>query len=238
MASIVETITGDKAVQLGIGEEFVRPLSFGNQWSKIRIGMRLAINGNANLGAGLQRLGFGLCNGNQLTYKSSSCVSWVGISWGINPGAAWTYDAVNNWYAVYSGGSVSYVTTKVGATVTDTSTGNNTPHYISGTLRNAPSIIMTQIDRVSSSSYSVKGYMPGGVQVASTPSFYDLMRCMEDEEMNTIANGGYGRTFVDHNLSSATATGVSSTLDTLSFFWERASLPTIEVSDLCVLRFY
>jgi hypothetical protein len=231
MASIVENISGDKALQLG-GEEFVRPLSCGNDWNKIRIGMRLAINGTSNLPAGAQRLAVGLCSGNQFTYQSSSCVSWAGISWGINGGGAWTYDGVNNWYGLYAGGSVSYVTAKVGATVTDTSTGNNSTRYISGTARSAPSIIMTELVRTSASSYTVRGLIADGGDIAQQPRFYDLVRSMEDE----VVTGGYADTFVNI-LGTALASGLGSSLDTLSIYWNKLT-PTIEINDICILRFY
>lgn len=230
MASIVENISGDKALQLG-GEEFVRPLSCGNNWNKIRIGIRLGMNGTTPLPAGAQRLAMGLCSGTQYTYQSASCVSWAGISWGINPGSGWSYDAINNYYGVYAGGSVSYATGKVGATITDTSTGNNSQHNIRGTAASAPSIIMVELVRVSSSSYTARGMMPAG-QITQTPRFYDLIRSMEDE----VVTGGYAVTFVDF-LGAASVTGLGSSLDTLSIYWNKLT-PTIEISDICVLRFY
>jgi hypothetical protein len=74
MASIVENIVGDKALQLG-NEEFVRPLNFGNNWNYIRIIARVTINGSATINS--PRFQFGVCDGWTNTFAAPSGVSYV-----------------------------------------------------------------------------------------------------------------------------------------------------------------
>ena len=232
MASIVENIIGNKALQLG-GEEFVRKLSFGNDWRKLRIGIRLIVNGSANIPAP-RRLVMGLCDGDQFTYLSGSCLSFAGSGWGLNNGGVWTYDGVNGRYAMYAGGSVHYVLAKVGAAITETSTGDNTPHYVKTGISGTPHMLLVDITRASSSSYTVQGYAPDGTTILNLPDVYNFMLTTESEYYSTLV--GIVDTYVDR-MNSATATGLSSNLDTLSIYWSLAS-PTVEITDVCVLRYY
>lgn len=48
MAFITETIVFDRRLQLG-NESYVRRMGFGASWSRIRIGIRFAINGRSNI---------------------------------------------------------------------------------------------------------------------------------------------------------------------------------------------
>jgi len=229
MANIVENISGNKALELG-GEEFVRKLTFGNAWNRIRIGIMCVLNGSANI-APPRRLVMGLCDGDQFTYLSSSCLSFVGISWGPNPGGDWTYSGVNGYYGMYAGGSVSYVTSKINTTITDTTTGNNTSHYIKSGGSGTPHLLMVELIRSATpGTYSVRGYAPDSIDIANIPQFFDFMQAMEYEAIP----GGYTYCNV---LNAANATGMSTNLDTLSIYWSLAS-PTIEITDVCVLRFY
>lgn len=229
MATIVENILGNKALQIG-GEEFVRKLSFGNAWNRLRLGIMCVLNGSANI-APPRRLVMGLCNGDQLTYQSASCVGFVGISWGPNAGGSWSYDGINGYYNMYAGGSVSYVTTKVNTTVTDTSTSNNVGHCIKSGGSGQPHLLFVEFIRSATpGTYSVRGYAPDATQILSIPSFYLFMRHMEWEET------GNSTTYFDR-LGAANATGMTTTLDTVSIYWSLAS-PTFEITDVCVLRFY
>lgn len=230
MANIVENIIGDKALELG-GEEFVRKLSFGSAWTKIRIGMRFILNGSANI-APPRRLVMGLCEGDQFTYLSGSCLSFAGIGWGLNNGGSWTYDGANGRYAMYAGGSVSYVLAKVGASLTETSTVNSVARYIKTGISGTPHMMLVELTRASASSYTVRGYAPDSTDISTIPAWLNFMRSMAIEHWEAATLGVY----VSQG-NNATASGLTSNLDTLSIYWSLAS-PTIEISDLCVLRFY
>lgn len=227
MASIVENILGDKALQLG-GEEFVRKLAIGNNWNKVHIAMRFIVNGTANIAAPTRCM-VGLCSGDEFTLQSSSCIGWVGIQFG-NTGQ-WTYDGANGRYNIASGTSVTFVSSKIGAVITDLSTGDNVGHYCKTGLSGTPHMLMVEIIRASASSYTCRGYLPDATQLLTLPNFYDMLRIVEDEPAN-----GYTTPYLDI-LQQQTATGLTSNLDTLSIFWGK-STPTMEISDVCVLRYY
>lgn len=230
MANIVENILGDKALEIG-GEEFVRKLSFGSAWNKIRIGMRFVVNGSANIPAP-RRLVMGLCEGDQFTYLSGSCLSFAGIGWGLNNGGAWAYNGASGYYGMYAGGSVSYVLSKVGASLTETSTSNNSTHYVKTGLSGTPHMLLVDLTRASASSYTVRGYAPDGTDILTIPAWLNFMQGVEIEEWETATLGVYVA-----RLNTATASGLNYNLDTLSIYWSLAS-PTIEINDVCVLRYY
>ena len=80
MASIVENIIGDRALQLG-SEEFVRKMAIGNNWNKLRLGMRVLVNGTGDIVG--PRLQMGVCSGDTNTFASTTCTGYVGAS--LNP---------------------------------------------------------------------------------------------------------------------------------------------------------
>lgn len=231
MASIVQNILGDNALQLG-NEEFVRKMQWGNNWNSLRIGARVTLNGAANL-SGI-RLQLGVCNGDTNTWSSATCAGYVAACCGAitnSGGTALGFDGTN--YR-YSGPGVndSGYTSKLGSTVSDAQGGSNGAYqYIAATgSGNKPSILMADIGRASASSYTVAWHVVNATQLAQNPRFYDLLRSMEDPGLS-----GYGATFVTARGAN-TRTGMPSNMDTLSVYWNYAT-PTIEFSEICVIRF-
>jgi len=230
MASIVENITGNKALQLG-NEEFVRKMTWGNNWNWLRIGCRASLNGSATLST--IRLQLGVANGDTDTWSSSNCAGYVAACCGAitnTGGTTLTWDGTN--YR-YSGPGVndSGATSKLGSTVSDTQGGTNgTLRYIASSAGGSnPSILMADIVRVGGGTYTCYWRTVTSTQLAQLPTFYDFLRCMEDNSLSSYAPtyiggaSGMNRTTVDN-------------LDTLSVYWNY-STPTIEIADLCVVRF-
>ena len=86
MAVIVEQLyyspTGGSKNQPGIrllNEEFIRPMSFGDNWTKLRIGVLLGV-GNTRLCSGL--VDIGVCSGTRRGVGSGNPVNYVGGGWG------------------------------------------------------------------------------------------------------------------------------------------------------------
>lgn len=108
MAYITEQFVGDRSVQLGC-EDFVRPMPWGTNWTKIRIGIRLATNGYATIGgwsgcAPFPRIG--VCTGSQATWAGTStdCMVWTALTW--NGTGNYSGSAPNNYY-FFTGGSTN-----------------------------------------------------------------------------------------------------------------------------------
>lgn len=231
MASIVENITGDKALQLG-NEEFVRKMTIGNNWNYLRIGYRVIVNGTANITA--PRLYAGLNNGDQNTFASSACDGWIGM--GPNPTLAnnWIYN-VGGYYAYGQGAAAPFglYAKKLGSTTTEAIAGAQLNHYIAA-AGSGPSLLFVDILRTSSSTYTIYFRSAGVTGAATTTTtFYDLLRSMEDE-----AAGNYATAFMSSTpATSLSVTGMPSNLDTVSLYWNK-STPTVEISDLSIVRFY
>lgn len=228
MASIVENIVGDKALQLG-NEEFVRKMAIGNNWNRLRIGCRLIVNGTADISA--PRFYLGLNNGDQETFSSSSCAGWIGS--GTNPsiGNVWVYGTTTYRYGRIGTLPFMLFAKKLGSTTTETTAGTQTDSYLA-TPGSGPTIVYADFFRTSSSTYTVTWRQADSGHAVLSTTFYDLLRCMEDE-----TSGGYATNFTDTTGTSTSITGMPSNFDTVSIYWNK-STPTIEISDLSIVRFY
>ena len=63
-------------------------------------------------------------------------------------------------------------------------------------------------------------------------AFYTLLRAGEDENLSTAFSATYTTTAV-----TVAVTGLPAVMDTLSIYWNK-STPTVEISDISVIRFY
>ena len=234
MADIVQTIVGDNALRLG-NEEFVRPLSFGTNWNFLRIGCRLAFNGTANITTA--RFHIGLCVGSTDTFKSDSCVQHVGGA--IGPGGPRTlvYDSVNlAYYATssYNGSAVQ----KVGTTITDyTCPNGGYAEYFGATSAGRTSVFWSDFKKIGGNQIIVRNlFVNGAVPYANVPTFWDMLYNMEDQEIATDYAKRFSYDSVGPLTSTQTVTCTRVDMDTLSIYWNKAS-PTVELSDVCVLRY-
>jgi len=235
MASIVENIIGDKALQMG-SEEFVRKMRIGNNWNYLRIGVRIVVNGTATISAA--RFQLGLCNGDQETWASNNCAGYIGVAPGFvtSGGHAYTYNAAGYFTYSGSGQNTSNRITKLGSTVTDAAGGTATTGYIaasSGSTDYRPSMLIADFLRVSASSYNLVVHHTSLVELAFAPiSQYDLLRCIEDENISSA----FASSRITKDADSVVS-GMPSNFDTLSLYWNKAT-PTIELSDVFAIRFY
>lgn len=235
MAAIVENILGDKALQLA-HDEFVRKLSFGNQWTLLRIGMRMRIFGNWGVGGQLSQAMFhvGLNNGDQYTFNSPACAGYVGIVPGTTSGGGnfyYNYNSANKWYTT-PGTYFYHNVKKLGSTITFEHFGSTGLAYFAAAAA-APRIFVVGFYRTAATTVTPYFYYSTIAQFAyKEPTTYDLMRCVEGEDI-----GGYPGNFITGPASSAAMTSVASNLDTLSIYWNR-NIPALEIYDVVVVRYY
>lgn len=222
MGYIVEPIILQRAIQLG-NEEFGRTMSIGTNWTKIRIGIRCAVNGVGGLiNAGLA---LGVCQGTTNMYKSVTCTDFVGIHFGITPDNS-TFTFVLTSPAYYTQGSVSLPTiTKVNGTLTNRS-GQNTTSY----LGSAPgtTAVVGYVDILKGSSYTVTPYWPnsvGNVQTNSTALQFITGMETDGTPSNVAA----------YTAATYAYTGAG-LFDTVNVSWSR-STPTLTIFNLAVCRF-
>ena len=118
MAFILQN-SDDRRIQVG-GEELLRPLSFGTNWTRLRVGYRFRLNASFTIPAGI--LMVGLCQGAQ-GFLSPSTTDYLGMQVGnVVAGVIWT---------MTTGGAYPYVVM-----------GNNSITY-----RKVASVITTQEDQ-------------------------------------------------------------------------------------------
>jgi hypothetical protein len=105
----------DIALQTG-GEEWVRPLFMGNVWTKIRIGVLVAINpiSTTNLNSGY---GFtiGVCSGVSAPFGAASTLNFVGVRFGDSGFGLYNANSGN---PIFGFNGMSHLATKVGVTLT------------------------------------------------------------------------------------------------------------------------
>jgi hypothetical protein len=232
MAFITETIVGDHRIQLG-SEDLVRQMGFGSNWQKIRIGMRLAVYDTiGDLSA--TSLVIGVCQGVSNAFTSVNCTDFIG---GCIPGP---FDGAVTWTRT-AGAPVSYVIAngychaikKTGAAFPSTGAGtavqgaNPQARYFSAMPGSSHTTVLCDITK--GTTY--------GVVIGTSSTIADVTRAafllqMENEAtpavMNSMSLVSYG---------SSIAYSGAGLFDSVNIRWAR-STPTIEISDLTVVRFY
>lgn len=228
MAFIVEEFIGDRGIQLGV-EELTRPMSFGTDWQKLRLGVHWAFNGSVTLAAGIQpRVGF--CIGNN--------------GWNNNPTDAIGATAWNSFTPTLSGvapnlyynSATTVLTTQqnIGGTVTNVA---NNYAFLNPSASAAPTINRSAwfftLTKGTSGSASINHQYSGtlGSQAAADISRSSFLAQMESE---SVAISG-----ITLNANSATTlqSGVYTKLwDSIFINWNRA-VPTVCIYEICVTRF-
>jgi len=238
MAFIAENILGDRALQLG-NEEFIRTLSIGSAWRFLRIGLRLAIYGTADIGAtstGTTILKFqiGLCSGTTYPFNSDNCLGYIGYRPNHLSGPFYSGGA-SNYYTWGTGANVIFqAIKKIGSVVTEIGASGGTQTRIKA----GPDSYSLQVadfyrSPTDDTSYGVNPHWVGSGQVNANPSVYSLMRVMEDEGLATA----YSTTYVTGGSGPYYQNGITVPLDTLSIVYNR-STPIIEIANICILRLY
>lgn len=227
MATIVENISGDKALQLG-NEEFVRKLGYGTNWTKLKIGCRMCVNGTGNVTT--PRFQLGLCVGDQYTFASASCIQYVGFP--TNETGTMAYNGSDGF--VYGESTNNPYVTKVGATTTYSIIGGVSNMYYPSGGSGRTGIVYVVFTKLTATSMDIEGMYLSGTEYLLTPTTYDLLRILDDEASNTTFTNNFVSQF-----NSRTISGMSNVvdLDTVSVYWSH-NTPTVDVHDICVVRYY
>ena len=216
MAFITEPIIGDKRVQIG-HEDFVRKMAIGNDWTSIRISLRLTILdsvGNFN-----SNLVIGLCNG--FGYSSSDpSADFIGIDQ-LNESVLYT--RASPIFSPPTANNISWRNLrKVGGVTGVNSTAAANTCQMASSLAVGPSGHCISIVRATATTYTVICY-PASNIFASITRFQALQNAEGAiNGLNTV------------NFNTPTLAG-GSTYDYLNISWG-ASTPTLEISDMTVVR--
>ena len=228
MANIVEPIVGDRRIQLG-NEEFVRTLGVRTNWSKLRIGIRHNVN---TTGATILSASFvvGLCEGSAATYYNNNTTGFWGLSICGALTSNWTLSG--NFYAT-SGGNSTFVT-RIGNTTNTASNsiGGDTPYVI---INPSHGVMYLDLEKNNAGSNRMTHWYMDSTAHNYDHSQTEFFQGMESEFTGGSPNSVPGaRNY--NGANNYNYAGNINALDPLSISWNK-STPTMEISDIMVLRF-
>jgi hypothetical protein len=218
MSAIIKLRDTDKRIQL-VNSQILRPLSFGTDWTKLRIALRMTASTDPGISVAGPVLAFGVCGGTTNGFGSSTTTNFVGIS--PAPAAGFTYAASPNRvnFRVYP-------TRRVGTTLTqDTSSSNSQALPCDPTAHVLFFIDITK---------GAPNYLTSFFLCEQSVSFTDITQAQfftYSEMVSPVGLAGYA-----YRAGAALAASeVAGPLDTLNISNGFISLG-IEISDLAVIR--
>jgi len=227
MAIIIQRVFATdtkKGISLG-NEEWVRGLTIGTNWSRLRIGILCAANPDGTNNINGCSYALGVCSGTSNPFGAASTANFIGG--GRSAGVlTYTAGAGNPYYTVTSTTTLR----RVGA-ITSTSGV--------GTLAFASTVGAVQrrwpfyVDVVKGSpNYTVLGYHYDQTTPATTFSINSFLDATEQVSAVPNLSGTLLATLLNSAVACDESTGV---FDTVDFFWNKSLYP-VEVYALAVAR--
>jgi hypothetical protein len=227
MAYLVEQFTGDRGVQLGV-ESFTRALPWGSNWTKMRIGCRLATNGTATIPAYNFPL-IGVCTGPEAWASSVTvdAVAWTPLNMSY-ANAVWSGSAPNYFYD-YNGGTYNQcLQQKIGTTINYLGTYTGIRFCWSANPTALRSALMLDITKTSATNVDPKVWVPTNLQVIIDCPRSNFLAMMENESA-PVNVSGYTQTYpLVRQVKD---------WDSVFFHWGHA-VPTTTFYDMTAVRFY
>lgn len=228
MAAIVDSLLdGNRRLQIG-NEEFVRGLSFGSNWTKVRIGIRFTVNdtGGGNISSPANFF-VGLCEGTTNTFFSNNTTGFIGCNNSTGLNNAWSYNA-------------SYYTACYNSCIIAKRVGNTTSSLGSYGLQYIGSDRWFFVGKAPNIGYAFWDFTKNSTSIvfnlfwSFSTGYYGITLSnfiwgLDNETAPPyLANWGSPNTVAYGNSIG--------NLDTLSISWSK-STPTIELCDVAVIRF-
>lgn len=230
MASIIlRTIGGIDDNRLSIGnEQAARLRQIGTNWTTIRLGLRLSVNGSASI-SGTPRFALGLCSGTTMLLGSASTKHFVGVRSAVG---TWTRTTGPPAYYSVAGSPSIRAIKRVGTTLT---TGNEiAPCYISSAPASVRSVFLLNIVK-GSPNYSLQC----GMATTSAAGQTDVSLAQFEQMLALESISGISAIVTGYGTATGTTIAVNEAndglLDAMQILWDRSS-PEIEVSDIGYAR--
>lgn len=228
MAHIVNNFLSKKEVVLG-REDFIRPLSFGNNWSKIRVAVRYSIFRTWG-DISKPQFGLGVCSGPSSGYNSITS-DWLGGVFGGTPtgiNGDWSnYGSNPN---VYSGpGSIGNPCRKLGVIYNNANSTASTTNMYNVTDGESAYVQLIDINRTANWTQAVVGELQYAYDyhVVTNVSKYAYMTAIENETAVPSFMAGFWY---------AGTLNIGPVYDHVCITWGK-SIPAIILFDITVLRF-
>jgi hypothetical protein len=219
----------DKYLTLA-NEEYVRTLAIGNHWSRLRLGLLVALTPDGTNDLQGTQFVWGLCAGRTNPFGAESTTNFLGMKVGSSTaGEVLAYNANSgNPYFWAGRGALK----KVGATRTVFNGSALEFHRVAATAGTAPrrSLLLLEITK-GSPNYTVTSWsLPvPGVGKDFTPAH--LLEALE-QSSSVVVNG---ESLVAATLNTVTFDESAGPLDTVDVHWNKAAFP-LEVYALAVYR--
>lgn len=227
MAHINETIAFDRRLVLG-NEAYVRRMSFGANWSLLRIGVRFAFNGRSTIPLGLSYIG--VCSDPDSTLHHDR-VPGACLAVSLRGTYDWTYNARNSdnsYYTSISNGQSAYM--KTGSTLSETafSWGGSTSGVAANTM--TPHYWIITIYKTGPRFELRDQIMPTGAQIAvGGKSVHQFHMDMDNENGVNLVNST--------RVGLATLFGTTHTPLPYVIVGHPKSTPTMEITHISVVKF-
>lgn len=223
MSFIVESISGDRRIQLG-AEEIVRPMAIGTNWTKLRIGIRAGLwyaGGNFSNAV----LALGVCQG-QNGFISTNTVDYFGVVAGSAMLSTWTITTTSQPFAYTPAGAVYF--RKTGQSVVSSTAGSATGPFFTCNPQQFRSQFFFDITK-GATTYTFSSWGFNAFATSQTDvSRAVFLQALENEVSPTSLTNLFA--------SQTIAYSGSGLFDSVSLYWNR-STPTMEISDLAVCRY-
>jgi hypothetical protein len=227
MAYIVQNLLAqDVRLQLG-AEELIRPMNFGSQWMKVRIGVRFFVQGGSAFNGG--SMYGGVCQGNK-GYSAVDCTDVLVAAMGNvpPPSQAWAWSGglftVNSGVVVYR---------KVGAVHTSSGATGSYPVTLAAQPNtNILNCVYWDFTKLTASTIKCSQWAPYSTSGSTNMTRYLHLASLENEAAPGPVTGYY-----ENPVNSLNVSGSPMLWDNVFVGWTR-TCPVLEIHDITVLRFY
>lgn len=226
----VFAVGGNQLYMTLANEEYVRPLGIGTNWSRLRIGVLMAMTPDSTNNLSSMTFTMGICSGTANPYGAALTTNWAGVSvFSTAGGMTYTANAGNPYF---TNGTPGQGAKKVGAALTTANVGVNTNIPTNGGAIQRKVPIMAEVIK-GSPNYTFALVSPPSGAMTTDFSFGYFIDAMEQTSVNPVANG---QTFNGATGAGIAVTEVTGVFDTLDIYWNKAAYP-VEIYGIAVYRF-
>lgn len=228
MGADIITTAGDKRISLTGSQPMVRVMNIGSDWTKLRIGMRLAVNSSGLNLDGATQLALGVCAGTASPYGDPvSTTHFIGWRRAVS---TWTYNAGPPAYFSSSGGF--NLIKKVGITVTS----NPGTEYAQAIISADPTVMQGVVIQLMKFGGTMRFWATHQAGLSFSNLTDDLLYNYVNEEsrFSDMIPSGWSWGAASGFLSVAFDEGVDGALNCLNLYWNGAD--PLEVSGLVYKR--
>ncbi len=227
VAQRVFVLGGNTTYMTLANEEFVRPLSISNNWTKLRLGIMCAVTPDGTNNFLTTTFALGICSGQANPFGSNNTTNWTGVE--IFPASTVNYTA-NSGNPYYAGASLAAMGKRVGNTNTTSQPGGVFQVGTNTGSVQRRSVLYIDITK-GSPNYTIAAFTQGTSNMAVDYTFANFLDGME--QTSTPSLNGVAWTAL--NSATFANSEVAGIYDTFDLFWSKSQFP-MEIYAMAVYR--